>query len=470
VRLLFAAALLVGSNAVAQPRPLAIVNGHVIDMRQEQPYRATLLIRGGRLLRVAKPNEAIPAGFETLDASGMWIIPGLFDMHAHIWDRVLLFPINLAYGITSVRDMGSTVTRWVGWRDSVSRGLLDGPRGWFSGIILDGIAPFSTFFIHVATPDSARAAVRNLKQRGATFIKAYDRLSRDSYLAIAEEARALRIPIAGHLPPGVPLRDAISAGQRSIEHLGGLSLSCAANGDSLRHASVTALDSVRGLDFARDSTLRPRMLQSLGIFYRNSHETALDNCDPERGMQSVARMLRESDTWLTPTFVLGGTALLGDMQAEDSVRAIVPSWVAGMSRLSPPADTTLARARLDRRLGMLRELRRGGVRLLIGSDAPNPGSVPGIGLHREIELFVKAGFTPFEALRIATRDAAEFLGASDSLGTIAPGQLADLVLLGADPLTDIRNTRRIRAVILQGRVLSRETLGGRLPRRAPPAG
>jgi imidazolonepropionase-like amidohydrolase len=104
-------------------------------------------------------------------------------------------------------------------------------------------------------------------------------------------------------------------------------------------------------------------------------------------------------------------------------------------------------------LAMMRELKRAGVRMLIGSDAPNPGSVPGIGLHRELELFVKVGYTPYEALRTATRDAAEFAGVLDSLGTIEPGRLADLVLLDANPLVDIRNARRIRAVLLQGRLL-----------------
>jgi imidazolonepropionase-like amidohydrolase len=170
-------------------------------------------------------------------------------------------------------------------------------------------------------------------------------------------------------------------------------------------------------------------------------------------MPAVARALHAGGTWIAPTLVLGLDGLLEDTSVEDSLRARLPAWAAGMTRVNVPNASSTQTRRQQRMFAMMRELKRAGVRMLIGSDAPNPGSVPGIGLHRELELFVKVGYTPYEALRIATRDAAEFAGVLDSVGTIEPGRLADLVLLDANPLVDIRNARRIRAVLLQGRLL-----------------
>ena len=452
---LLAAALLIAPSIQAQARPLAVINGQIIDMVSERPYRATLFIRAGRIERVAPPGTPIPRDADTLDASGTWIIPGLWDMHAHIWDRRLLFPIYVAYGITGVRDMGTTLRGWLGWRDSVSRGLIDGPHGLVAGMIVDGLAPFANSYAQVKSADEGRAIVLDLKARGVDFIKVYDRLTREAYLSIARTARAESLPIAGHLPPSITLLEAIGAGQRSIEHLTSIAPGCSAAGAALAAEAARGLDSVRSLDFTKDSTLRPRVIAALGAYYDKSRSRAFDACDVVRGIPPLARALREGGTWITPTLVLAANSLFDNVQAEDSLRAMLPAWAAGMTRVYSPnaADSVRIRERLDRMLATVRELRRGGVRMLIGSDAPNPGSLPGIGLHRELELFVKAGYSSHEALRIATRDAAEFSGALDSLGTIQAGRLADLVLLGANPLDDITNTRRIRFVLLQGRIL-----------------
>ncbi len=446
----------------AQTKPLAIVNGQVIDMRGERPHRATLIIRSGRIERVASPSAALPADVDTLDAAGAWIIPGLWDMHAHIWSRTLLFPMYVAHGITGVRDMGSSLPQWLAWRDSVSRGLVDGPHAIVSGVIVDGLSPFNNMYVQVKGADEGRALVRDLKGRGADFIKVYDRLSVDAYYGIMAAAKAARIPVAGHIPPALSAMAASRAGQRSIEHLTSLAASCSEAGAALSRAASVSLDSVRDLDFSKDSTLRGRVGAALGPYYRQARELPLGACDVPRGMPVVARALRTGGTWVSPTLILGLNGLLDDTRVEDSLRARLPSWAAAMTRVnSPNADSARIRSQ-EKVLAMMRELKRVGVRMLIGSDAPNPGSVPGIGLHRELELFVKAGYTPYEALRIATRDAAEFAGVLDSIGTIEPGRLADLVVLDANPLTDIRNARRIRAVLLQGRVLIADTLRARL--------
>jgi len=448
-----AAALLLAASAVtAQTKPLAIINGQVIDMRSEQPYRATIIVRAGRIEQVST-TARIPNDADTLDASGAWIIPGLWDMHAHIWSRTLLFPMYIAHGITGVRDMGSSLPLWLAWRDSVSRGLVDGPHAIVSGVIVDGLSPFNSMYVQVKTPDEGRALVRDLKARGADFIKVYDRLSVDAYKSIMTAAKEARIPVAGHIPPGVSALEASRLGQHSIEHLTSLAASCSDSGAALGRAAEVGLDSVRDLDFSKDSTLRGRVGAALGPYYERARSLPLDACDVARGMPVVARALRAGDTWITPTLVLGLSGLLEDTSVEDSLRARLPVWAAGMTRVSVPNAISTQTRRQQQMLAMMRELKRAGVRMLIGSDAPNPGSVPGIGLHRELELFVRVGYTAYEALRIATRDAAEFAGMLDSLGTIEPGRLADLVVLDANPLEDIRNARRIRAVLLQGRRL-----------------
>jgi imidazolonepropionase-like amidohydrolase len=459
---LVVALLLFAPIVTAQTKPLAIINGQVIDMRSERPHRATIIVRAGRVEQVA-PRARIPSDADTLDASGAWIIPGLWDMHTHIWSRTLLFPMYVANGITGVRDMGWSLPLWRAWRDSVSRGLVDGPHAIVSGVIVDGLPPFNSMYVQVKTPDEGRAFVRDVKARGADFIKVYDRLSVDAYNSIMAAAKAARIPVAGHVPPGVSAMEASRAGQRSIEHLTSLAASCSAEGTALGRAAAAGLDSVRDLDFSKDSTLRGRVGAALGPYYHQARQLPLEACDVTRGMPAVARALRAGGTWVTPTVILGLSALIEDTRAEDSLRARLPSWAAGMSRVSAPNADSAARKRSEEKmLAMMRELKKGGVRMLIGSDAPNPGSVPGIGLHRELELFVKAGYTPYEVLRIATHDAAEFAGVLDSIGTIEPGKLADLVVLDANPLVDIRNARRIRAVLLQGRVLPADTLRARL--------
>ena len=456
-----AAALLFAPLLHAQAKPLAIINGQVLGMRSERPYRATIIVRAGRVEQVST-TARIPNDADTLDASGAWIIPGLWDMHAHIWSRTLLFPMYIAHGITGVRDMGSSLPLWLAWRDSVSRGLIDGPHAIVSGVIVDGLSPFNSMYVQVTTPDEGRAVVRELKVRGADFIKVYDRLSVDAYKSVMRGAKEARIPVVGHIPPSVSAMEASRLGQRSIEHLTSLAASCSERGAALGLAAATGLDSVRNLDFSKDSTLRGRVGAALGPYYEQARALPLDACDVARGMPAVARALRVGGTWIAPTLVLGLNSLLEDTGVEDSLRARLPAWAAGMTRVSTPNASSTPTGRQQQMLAMMRELKRAGVRMLIGSDAPNPGSVPGIGLHRELELFVKVGYTPYEALRIATRDAAEFAGVIDSIGTIEPGRLADLVVLDANPLVDIRNARRIRAVVLQGRVLTADTLRSRL--------
>ncbi|HEV8364141.1 MAG TPA: hypothetical protein VGQ52_11540 [Gemmatimonadaceae bacterium] len=328
-----AALLLFASLLHAQAKPLAIINGQVIDMRSERPYRATIIVRAGRVERVSI-TARIPNDADTLNASGAWIIPGLWDMHAHIWSRTLLFPMYIAHGVTGVRDMGSSLPLWLAWRDSVSRGLVDGPHAIVSGVIVDGLSPFNSMYVQVKRPDEGRALVRDLKARGADFIKVYDRLSVDAYKGIMSAAKEARIPVAGHIPPGVSAIEASRLGQRSIEHLTSLATSCSDSGAALGRAAAAGLDSVRDLDFSRDSTLRGRVGAALGPYYERARALPLDACDVDRGMPAVARALRAGGTWIAPTLVLG----LNGLARRPERRGLAPRSTAGVGGRDDPRE------------------------------------------------------------------------------------------------------------------------------------
>jgi imidazolonepropionase-like amidohydrolase len=269
-----------------------------------------------------------------------------------------------------------------------------------AGPILDGDPPYFPGFIACRTPEQARAAVKRVKREGGDFVKVYSLLSREAFFAIADESGKAGLRIAGHLPNSVTPAEASDAGQLSMEHLMGV-------------PDDPAL-------FAR--------------FARNG-------------------------TWQTPTLAaLRAAAFAGDPAFENDPRAAgVPEpirqyWKTQLADMvNRGGDAAERRSRFEQQLRLVGALNRAGVRLLAGSDTPNPYVFPGISLHEELSLLVKAGLSAAEALRSATMGPAEFLGRLGRSGAIAPGKDADLVLLDADPLLDIANTRRISAVILKGK-------------------
>lgn len=431
---------------------LVISNVTVIDGTGAPPVRRTVVIREGRIDALGPPAEiALPPGAMVLEADGLYLIPGLWDMHTHIWDRDMLVPVYLAHGITGVRDMGGVLERWTAWEHEAAEGGLPLPRAVVAGQIVDGWKPFSFFFAQVETADSARRVVRSLVERGADLIKVYDRLAPDAYRAILAEAARLGIPVAGHVPFGVRAGEAAAAGQRSIEHLSGVALEASRDEDALRAEILALLEGIGGKEIGNDS-LRAVFRR----VYALATEEPLVTYDSIRA-DSLFGAFRRHDTWHTPTLVVRRD--LDSLQARmelDPHLARFPAWVQSMIR---PADMAPGNGvPLAARQRIVRAMHRRGIGILAGSDAPNPGSAPGIGLHTELALLVQAGLTPLEALQAATRNAAAFLGTADSMGTVERGKVADLVLLEADPLEDIRNTRRVAAVVLRGHLLPKDAL------------
>jgi hypothetical protein len=327
--------------------------------------------------------------------------------------------------------------------------------------------PASTNVLQVRDADQARKAVRALKARGEDFVKVYDGLSREAYFEVALESWALGLPFAGHVPYSVNAGEASDAGQSSIEHLSGVALACSSEEQQLR---ARLLAGGRGLP---------------GVWRINAQ--AYRSYDPVKA-EALFRKFAQNGTWQVPTLVqrrvwgkLDDQGFVKDKRLEQMPYIVREFWevekTANGVKL-PRLGLALTKADLKQNRDEFAQdlkvvvpaMRWAGVRLLAGTDASVPYCFPGSGLHDELELLVEAGLNRMEALQAATRNPAEFLGWERKLGTVQRGKLADLVLLDADPLEDIRNTRRIRAVVLGGRVLDRAALDAMLPRPKPPAG
>jgi imidazolonepropionase-like amidohydrolase len=388
-----------------------------------------------------------------VNGRGLYVIPGLWDMHVHVWETDRTFPLFIANGVLGVRNMGGHLDELKRWRAQVVSGELLGPRMVISGPLVDGLNP--THPDHAAVvhdPAEARAIVDSLKENGVDFIKVFDNLTPDEYYAVAEESKKVGLPFAGHLAHGVWASDASTAGQLSIEHLFGSLQESSKNFDEILHLNDSPPAS------PAEKAARALTLMKLEV----------DGFDPER-VKNLAELFVKNGTWQVPTLVarrivpfLNDEAALNDPRLVYISRQDRKEWNELRDRFikeNPPEFWALHRAAYQEELAIAREYHREGVSILGGTDAGGPPFViPGFDLHNELIALVDAGFTPLEALQSVTLNAAQFLGRADEFGIVANGKAADLVLLDANPLDDIHNTQKIRAVIVQGKYLDRAAL------------
>ena len=433
---------------------LVLGNATVIAMDGGAPLEnRTIVIRGGRIVSVEPSERAeIPVHARMVDARGKFVIPGLWDMHVHTSreGRARHFwPLFLAHGVTGVREMGSYLDTLLYWRAELAREPLGGPRIVWSSPMFDGAPASWKHGLPLSTPAEARVMVDSMQRLGFDFIKVYVRLRRDVYFAIAEQAKLRGLPFAGHLPGPIELHEASEAGQRSLEHSDGIYFACVPGATAL-------LDSVFATsDAAARSALERRLGQRL-----------LERFDAG-ACAGVLRMLAANRTWVVPTLsvvrghaLVRDSALLGDARQEFVPPALAERWLADAKEdaAEDPAEELAFEEEMFRRsVRLVGILHAAGVRLLAGTDASDePFVYAGSSLHDELELLVEGGLSPLDALAAATIGPAEFLGLADSLGTVQAGRGADLVILDANPLTDIRNTRRIHAVVRGGRYIGPE--------------
>ncbi|TDD47977.1 amidohydrolase [Kribbella antibiotica] len=449
-----AAGSFTATPALGSPRNLTAFTGAtVIDVATGRRQRhQTVLIAGDRIVGVGR--LPIPRGTTVIDATGKYVVPGLADMHVHsLGDEHVSPPLYLANGLTTVREMAATDPVVYDWRDRIEAGTLLGPRMVVASQIIDGDPtlwdPNLLHVLVVDTPAEARAAVRRVHGEGADFVKVYSRLNRASYFAIIDEARKLGLTVHGHGPDEVTTKDVSKAGQRSIEHIHSLGLSV-----STREADVRRMISEINVQTG-----------DYNAWFRQMHpiEWIAANTYSKARAADVFGTLRRNNTRVTPTLAMHRVLdqidythldpKLAKYLSPDSIGTYdyVIQNLYGANRTAE--EISHQREMWAWRKHFVRELLAHDVPILAGTDTGTPYSVPGFALHDELEQLVTAGATPRQALYAATAEPARFLGLGADLGTVEAGKIADLVVLDADPLTDIRNTRRIHSVVTRGRVL-----------------
>jgi imidazolonepropionase-like amidohydrolase len=428
---------------------VAVIDATGRPVRRDQ----TVVVEGDRIVTIGR-SAAIPTGAQTVDGSGKYLIPGLWDMHAHTLNPGLFLRLYVANGVTGVRDMGSPMRGIDAWRKALAEGLPV-PRV-VAGVVIDGKPPiFPRDAIGVTTGDEARGAVRQAKKMGGDFIKIYSLFGREAYFAAVDEARKAGLPIAGHVPESITAAEASSAGQRSFEHLMGVFRSTSRDEVHLRAE----------LDKHLASPSFAERLAAVGSDF--DVHTAIDTFDATKA-EALFKLLARNGTWQTPTLVaLRAIGRFDDEQFvnDPRVKYMTPgqreAWRPQNDfryRDQKPEDYAIMRKVYRKALEMTGRLHRAGVGILAGTDPPNPYCFPGFSIHDELALLVEAGLRPIEAIQAATRNPARYFGTESSMGTVERGKVADLVLLDANPLADITNTKKISAVVLGGKLLTRAQL------------
>ncbi len=412
----------------------AIVNVNVIPMTEEVVQSAqTVLVAGGRIEAIGPVDELpVPETYTLVDGTDRYLIPGLGEMHAHVppagsgsLDRILaLFAVN---GVTTIRGMLGHPSH-LELRGELDSGQRFGPRLVTSGPSLNGNS--------VTGAADGRRQVEAQHAAGYDFIKIHPGLEAREFAAIAETANALGMPFVGHVPVSVGVRGALSAGIASIEHLDGYM-----------------------------AAMLPKHADGAGGYGGFFGVLLADNVDIGQ-LEALVADTEAAGTWNVPTQTLIEQLIDATPVADLTTRtemacmppATVRAWADAKTQMQAERDlhAELAARAIAIRRQLIRELHARGNRLLLGSDAPQVFNVPGFSAHRELELYVAAGLTPYEALATGTRDVARFLGLET--GRIEVGQLADLVLLDENPLEDIRNLTRVHGVMLGGRWHSKRVL------------
>lgn len=443
----------------SEPQSWAITNVAVVDVANgDLLEKQTVLIKDDTIERVSS-NADVTAD-STIDGSGKYLIPGLWDMHVHfrggdslISENKHLLNLFIANGVTGVRDAGGDITPAVlEWRSEIAEGNLLGPKILTSGPKLDGPDASWAGSIELESAEEVPAAFDSLQALDVDYVKLYDStISREAYLAAIAEAEERDLPVTGHMPFTVRLREAVAQGLDATEHMYYVLKSTSSKEDALTEEIVQRLNTDDPLGFW---DALPRILASY----------------EEATAKETYRFMIENETAAVPTLHIGEVlAYLTERDHSDDeyLDYIGQGIIKTYDRRITSARNSSEESRQQRRelqekfVELTGEMHEAGVGILAGSDSGpfNSFTYPGISLHKELEALVEAGLTPAEALKTATINGAEFFGLGDEYGQVKEGFAADLVLLNSNPLQGIRNTQDIHAVLWQGeRLLDAEEL------------
>ena len=438
---------------------VAITRVTVVDVERGRLIpNQDVLIKGDRIVAVTAASRPA-AGVRTISGTGLYVIPGLWDMHAHLelrTHRAEQLSLFVAHGVTGIRVMSTpmqpgSLAPFRALQEQLALGAVMGPRllalASFPVNGAAGIPAAAPAFFKATTQEEGKQLAQYLKQAGYDFIKVYNNVSREGYLGMAEEARKLDLPLGGHEPTSLTAIELSNAGQRSIEHSRIFLFNCFPGADSMRKG----------------------VLQGSGTVQRRR---TVDEYDP-KACAEVFRTFVRNDTYITPTHVTrrmdafaGDSAYRNDARMKYIPLRVQMAWKADANGMvaqdSSPAGRRSFMDFYMKGLTLTNAAYRAGVPVMLGTDAGDSFVFPGASVHDELGELVKAGLTPAEALRAATLSGAKFLGRTTDFGTVQAGRFADLVLLEANPLTDVANNRRIRAVVRGGQVYERAALDSML--------
>src|SRR5579863_4846836 len=399
---------------------LAIVGATLIDGTGATPVAdSAVVIVNGRIKAVGPRSKVrIPKDANVVDAKGKFLLPGLWDMHAH-FEQVEWGPIYLAAGVTTVRDCGNEFEFITAVRDAIAQNRGLGPRLLLAGIV-DGTGPLALGVQRVDSPDQARMWVNRYHDAGFQQMKIYSSVKLEELKAVADEAHRLGMTVTGHVPEGLNAYQTVEAGQDQINHI----------------------------DYIADIMRSPLPANASRADRRNALAN-LDINSPES--QRALAFLKGHHAVVDPTIALfelfTATTAKPPASFEPGINKIPVELAEQLTDVEPPNENTeSAEKRFEKDVQIVGALHGAGIPVVAGTDQ----AVPGYSLHREIELYVQAGFTPMEAIQAATLVPARAMGVDKELGTVEKGKRGDLILINGDPLEDIHNTRNVEYVITNG--------------------
>lgn len=438
--------LILLSNTRRTTGDILITNVHIIDtFRGKVIKNQNVLIRGERIVAIGNKKQKFDAK-QVVDGTNKYLIPGLWDMHTHnFWDKHYS-NYYVANGILGVRNMYTPMHLINPLSDSITSGLIPGPYYVAAGRVVEGKNPEFPDWLVLDHEDDIIPILDTLQHEGSNFVKVYNKIPRNLYFKLAAEARKRNMSIQGHVPMEVTAIEASNAGQKSIEHLIGIPGLC-----------------------TRDTLFRGDYKNNWFAAIMKSDDLATMKIDTDYARQNFA-ILKKNKTYVVPTLSVWHNYLYPDERFEDDgisqkfsedVRVF---WFGAIDHYRHKDSLYKATSRLKyqtcKKITTL--LYQSGVNLLTGTDAINPCVYPGFALHKELYLLKECGIPDQEVLKMATWNAAIFLGLENEFGSVETGKVASLVMLNANPLENIANTSDIHAVILKGKLFNRSALDAML--------
>lgn len=446
-----------------------ITNAYIIDVKTGRLLDGLkdIQIKNERIAAIEDSNKRNRKKTTSYDAKEQYLIPGLWDMHTHpddpeVWwmspvpeDRDQLMPLFVLFGVTGTRDMAGDLALVMDWRKRIKRGELLGPEIIAAGPLLDGANASWDGSVSIADKSKVKYIVDSLKTAGVDFLKVYSGLPGEVFFALAEYAREIGFPLVGHIPWDVTTIEGAKAGMTCQEHLLSIILECSTAEDDIRNEKIDYGDAENGLD---------------RYYIRN--KLMMDHYN-EKKAKALFEAYVEYKTWHTPTLSMWYKNAWYETEKpkDEALFKFLPKYLR--KYWQPDTNVHLKyrqqkivetkQRQFEFYLKIVKGMHEAGVPLLAGTDVgANPLCWPGIGVHNELEMFVRAGLSPAEAIKTATINPVTFLKIEKDFGSVEVGKMADLVLLKGNPLENIQQVRQIEAVFKNGELYDNKERESRL--------